>query len=129
MASASATLLSRKSTAAQQSHAAETLMLGMQGSLNLLTSSLANTATSAENKVSTHQELEMQMLHKQDNDLPKDVKAFIRAMIAHNVDFTEVYMLTTDKDKCLDYVRVEVEGMRIKSNAGEPVPIALPNPF
>lgn len=104
-------------------------MLGMQGSLNLLTSSLANTATSAENKVSTHQELEMQMLHKQDNDLPKDVKAFIRAMIAHNVDFTEVYMLTTDKDKCLDYVRVEVEGMRIKSNAGEPVPIALPNPF
>ena len=129
MATVSVMPLSHKSAATWQFHTAETLMLGMQGSLNLLTSSLANTATSTEDKVSACWELAMQMLHEQDNDLPKDVKAFIRIIIARNVGFTEVYTLTTDNDGCLDYVWVEVEGMRIKSNAGEPVPIALPNPF
>ena len=69
----------------------------------------------------------MQMLYEQDNDLLKDVKAFIRVMIACNAGFTEVYTLITDKDEHLDYVQVEVEGMRIKSNAGEPVLITLPN--
>ena len=86
-------------------------------------------ATSAKDKVLAHQELAMQMLHEQDNNLPKNVKAFIREIIECNVCFTEVYTLTTNKDKCLDYVRVEVEGMRIKSNGGKPVPITLLNPF
>ena len=69
------------------------------------------------------------MLQDQDSNFPKDIKAFIWAMAICNVGFTEVYTLTTDKDERLDYIRVEIEGLRNKSNAGEPVLVALPNLF
>ncbi|KIK99047.1 hypothetical protein PAXRUDRAFT_9149 [Paxillus rubicundulus Ve08.2h10] len=122
---------SHKSASAWQSHAAESLMLGMQGSLNFLTLSLNNLDITAEDKVSACRAVALTMLQEQDGDLPKDIKAFFRAMIVHNVGFTDVYMLTANKDECTEFIRVEVEGMQIKLVAKELLPVALtiPNPF
>ncbi|KIJ10406.1 hypothetical protein PAXINDRAFT_16560 [Paxillus involutus ATCC 200175] len=111
MATAAVAPPSRKSASARQSHAAESLMLGMQGSLNFLTSSLNNSNITSEDKVSACRAVALTMLQEQDGDLPRDIKAFIRAMIAHNVGFTDVYTLTADKDERTEFVRAEVEGM------------------
>ncbi|KIK92443.1 hypothetical protein PAXRUDRAFT_147312, partial [Paxillus rubicundulus Ve08.2h10] len=120
-----------KSASAQQSHAAESLMLGMQGSLNFLTSLLNNLNITSEDKTSARRAVALTMLQEQDGDLPKDIKAFIRAMIVHNVGFTDVYTLTADKDECTEFIRAEVGGMQIKLAAKEllPVAVTIPNPF
>ncbi|KIK92624.1 hypothetical protein PAXRUDRAFT_792088, partial [Paxillus rubicundulus Ve08.2h10] len=120
-----------KSASTWEFHAAESLMLGMQGSLNFFTSSLNNLDITAEDKVSACRAVALTMLQEQDGDLPKDIKAFIRAMIAHNVGFTDVYMLTADKDECTEFIRAEVEGMSIKLVAKELLPVVLTilNPF
>ncbi|KIK80963.1 hypothetical protein PAXRUDRAFT_763722, partial [Paxillus rubicundulus Ve08.2h10] len=114
MATATIAPPSCKSASAQQSHATESLMLGMQGSLNFLTSLLNNLNITSEDKTSACRAVALTMLQEQDGDLPKDVKAFIRAMITHNVGFTDVYTLTADKDERTEFIRAEVEGMRIK---------------
>ena len=118
-----------KSKNSQQSHTTKSLMLGMQGSLNLLTSLLNNSNITAEDKVSARRELMLTMLQEQDGDLRKDVKAFIRAMISHSSGFTDVYLLTADKGERTDFVQAEVEGMRNKLLAKEPVTVAIPEPF
>ena len=86
-------------------------MLGMQGSLNLLTSLLNNSNITAEDKVSARRELVLTMLQEEDGNLRKDIKAFIRAMIAHSSGFTDIYLLTADKGEHTDFVHAEVEGM------------------
>ncbi|KIM59452.1 hypothetical protein SCLCIDRAFT_9936 [Scleroderma citrinum Foug A] len=43
----------------------------------------------------------------QDNDLPREVKLFVRSMITCDPGFTEVYALTVDKDEWQDYVMLE----------------------
>ncbi|KIK76892.1 hypothetical protein PAXRUDRAFT_780016 [Paxillus rubicundulus Ve08.2h10] len=90
MATATIAPPSCKSASAWQSHATESLMLGMQGSLNFLTLLLNNLNITSEDKTSAHRAVALTMLQEQDGDLPKDVKAFIRAIIAHNVGFTDV---------------------------------------
>ncbi|KIK74920.1 hypothetical protein PAXRUDRAFT_788375, partial [Paxillus rubicundulus Ve08.2h10] len=122
---------SRKSTSARQSHTIESLMLGMQGSLNFLTSLLNNSNVTSEDKISACRAVALTMLQEQNGDLPKDIKAFIRAMIVHNVGFTDIYMLTADKDERTEFVRAEVECMQMKLAAKELLPVALtiPNPF
>ncbi|KIK95910.1 hypothetical protein PAXRUDRAFT_139671 [Paxillus rubicundulus Ve08.2h10] len=131
MATAAIAPPSHKSASALQSHTAESLMLGMQGSLNFLTSSLNNLNITPEDKVSAHRAVALTMLQEQDGDLLKDIKAFIRAMIIHNVGFTDVYTLTADKDEHAEFIRAEVEDMQIKLMAKELLPVALtiPNPF
>ncbi|KIM59387.1 hypothetical protein SCLCIDRAFT_126266, partial [Scleroderma citrinum Foug A] len=49
----------------------------------------------------------LNILQAQDNNLPREVKLFIRSMIARDPGFTEVYALTVDKDEQQDYVMLE----------------------
>ncbi|KIK77188.1 hypothetical protein PAXRUDRAFT_167567 [Paxillus rubicundulus Ve08.2h10] len=104
---------SHKSASAHQSHTAESLMLGMQGLLNFLTLLLNNSNITSEDKTSACRAVVLTMLQEQDGDLSKDIKAFIRTMIVYNVGFTDVYTLTANKDEHTEFIRVEVEGMRI----------------
>ena len=128
MATASV-LSSCKSKNSQQSHTTESLMLGMQKSLNLLTSLFNNSNITAEDKVSACRELALTMLQRQDSDLWKDVKTFIRAMITYSSGFTDVYLLTANKGECTDFVWAEVEGMWNKLLAKEPVTVVIPEQF
>ena len=88
-------------------------MLGMQGSLNLLTSSITTSlqqsalpASPQDNSLSSR-ERALNILQAQDNDLLREVKLFVWSMIACNPGFTEVYALTVDKDEWQDYVMLE----------------------
>ena len=91
----------------------ETLMLGMQGSLNLLTLSISSSlqpVTPTAQLVSEKRAQALQMLKLQDDDLPRPLKTFIRTMIAHNSGFVDVYLLTEDKVERLEYVTLEYTG-------------------
>ena len=91
----------------------ETLMLGMQGSLNLLTSSISSSlqpVTPTAQLVSEKCAQALQMLKLQDDDLPRPLKTFIWTMIAHDSGFVDVYLLTEDKVERLKYVTLEYTG-------------------
>ena len=88
-------------------------MLGMQGSLNLLTSSITTSlqqsalpASPQDNSLSSR-ERALNILQAQDNNLQREVKLFVQSMITHDPGFTEVYTLTVDKDERQDYVMLE----------------------
>jgi len=91
----------------------ETLMLGMQGLLNLLTSSISSSlqpVTPTAQLVSEKRAQALQMLKLQDDDLPRPLKTFIWTMIAHDSGFVDVYLLTEDKVERLEYVTLEYTG-------------------
>ena len=91
----------------------ETLMLGMQGSLNLLTSSISSSlqlVMPTAQLVSEKCVQALQMLKLQDDDLPRPLKTFIRTMIAHDSGFVNVYLLMEDKVERLEYVTLEYTG-------------------
>jgi len=87
--------------------AEESFILDMQGSLNLLITSITTSLATPQGKASAKREQALRVLQEKDDDLPRYLKTFIRSSIAHSTGFTEVYMLTEDKDERKEYVMHE----------------------
>lgn len=85
----------------------ESLMLDMQGLLNRLAMSITTSLATLQDKASEKRGQALRVLQENDDDLPRYLKAFIRSSIAHSAGFTEVYMLTEDKDERKEYVMYE----------------------
>ncbi|KAI6035970.1 hypothetical protein BKA83DRAFT_13567 [Pisolithus microcarpus] len=76
---------------------------GLQGSINFLTS-LMHSSMSAPS--ATRMQV-LQLLSKEDHDLPRALRAFIQHSIAQSLGFAEVYIGTTNKDEWLEYVQLK----------------------
>ena len=86
----------------------ESLMLGMQGSLNLLTLSISHSLQPvAQVTTSGKREQALQKLKTEDDDLARPLKAFIQSMIVHDPGFIDVYMWMEDKVERDEYVMLE----------------------
>ena len=110
--------------------AVESLALGLQGTLNVLSTSINKLisqlpATSSDDtaQVGVTQppslwEQALRILKDQDDDLARPTKAFIHSQIAGDPGFTEVYVLTVDKEERCDYVMHEYSIKMGRSSGG-----------
>ncbi|KAI6040130.1 hypothetical protein EDC04DRAFT_2602663 [Pisolithus marmoratus] len=73
---------------------------------------MLETGARPQEKLSKLREAALLILLEQDNDFPREIKAFIWSLFTHDPGFTEVYVLTTDKEAWEDYVMHEY---RVKS--------------
>ena len=110
--------------------AVESLTLGLQGTLNVLSTSINklvsqlpatlsdDTAQVGATQPPSLQEQALRILKDQDDDLARPTKAFICSQIAGDPGFTEVYVLTVDKEEQCDYVMHEYSIKTGRSGGG-----------
>jgi len=65
--------------------------------------------SSPQERVWALREQALDILQEQDNDLPREIKSFVRSLVAHDSGFMEVYVLTTDKDERRHYIMHEYQ--------------------
>ena len=110
--------------------AVESLALSLQGTLDVLSMSINKlvsqpSATSSDDATQVGatqppslREQALQILKDQDDDLARPTKAFIHSQIAGDPGFTEVYVLTVDKEEWCDYVMHEYSIKMGRSSGG-----------
>ncbi|KAI6096725.1 hypothetical protein F5141DRAFT_1220516 [Pisolithus sp. B1] len=89
---------------------------GLQGSINFLTSSMHSLMSMP----SATRMQALQLLSKEDHDLPRTLRAFIQYSITQSLGFAEVYIGTTNKDEQLEYVQLEQQ-LRVGAGGSQQV--------
>ncbi|KAI6040104.1 hypothetical protein EDC04DRAFT_2894489 [Pisolithus marmoratus] len=81
------------------------VVVGLQGTINYLTSSIHTLMTLP----LTTRTQALQLLDTEDQAFPRPLRAFIQSLIAQSLGFADVYIGMTNKDDQLEYVELEYQ--------------------